>query len=250
MSNFINDVSVRRARMAEKQTRILDFLKTEQYTTADNLMHLLGVKTRPAVFKTMEKLARDGLVRKHEWFNGMSYINLYGLTPHGLGMALDDSDDINSLPVFSPAHIAVSTFWHKMDVQKIRLVCQSKGLHWIFIHQNKTQSRKVIRHLPDGVIAHNEKYIGIEVERTIKSPARYRDILGFYLTDETIDFVFYLCPNDKFKRQLGKLFANLTWFYKTVNGKKKRIEVSENNKFKVIKLLTYDEFYNIDFKPS
>ncbi|MET0013038.1 MAG: MobC family replication-relaxation protein [Sedimenticola sp.] len=190
----------RESRRKEKTQFALAFLLEETFTTAENMGLVMGIKSRQGVSKALSQLENAGLVRKVDVpLLGQRCIRLYGITPHGVGMAQIDSDAWRDRPSFEPSRVYVSTLQHRIDTQKLRLQAEAAGWsNWIpgerlgkFTRGDKRPDAIAVS--PTGITT------AIEVERTIKSKRRYEEIISHYLQlikggEMGINRVVYLSP--------------------------------------------------------
>lgn len=85
--NHLLSPETRYQRNLEKREIVLRFLRDETYSSANIIGDLLGFKSVQAAHQTLNKMARDGFLRKTSVsFLGKSIV-LFGITEHGLAYA-------------------------------------------------------------------------------------------------------------------------------------------------------------------
>jgi hypothetical protein len=206
------DHAQRIARNEEKTRLVLRFLRDETWTHIDVLQNLLGIKTRSPVHTFLRKLEAQNLIRSD--FLDVAYgrdIQLWGITSNGLAHSFDDDEQYQARPTFSVKKVTQSTMQHKLDLQYVRVLCEKKGfLNWR--DGSSLGLRKSGFKVPDALVDMNGQTVALEVERTIKTAKRYADIIASHLRaarDGHWSKVIYLCPNEKVKKQLMKVFFSV-----------------------------------------
>lgn len=206
------DHAQRTARNEEKTRLVLRFLREETWTHIDVIQKLLNIKTRSPVHTFLRKLEAQNLIKSD--FLTVAYgrdIQLWGITSHGLAHSFDDDEQYQERPTFSVKKVTQSTMQHKLDLQYVRVLCEKKGfLNWR--DGSRLGLRKSGFKVPDALVDMNGQTVAIEVERTIKTAKRYADIIASHLRaarDGHWAKVIYLCPDEKVKKQLMKVFFSV-----------------------------------------
>ncbi len=223
----------RQNRILEKRKLILKFLRYETYSHVDVFKILLNVKTVQAVYQTLDKMVRDNLVRKAKI--NVTYgrpITLFGITDNGLAHAFDLNEAFEKRPIFQPSKVKVTMLNHKIQVQLFIVKSKFHGYTKVK-NADLLNFRRSECKVPDLIAEYDEKVIGIEVELTIKSIKRYKDIIIAHLLsikNEHWHEVHYLVPSIDFKARLERIFKSI----KTVQYKNQTIELNEKHfsKFK------------------
>lgn len=243
-SFFIHDETAKTKRIEEKRSAVLNFLAAETFSTSEILGQLLGL-SRNVTYKTLKAMERQELVKLYEIEFELAQRgkqSIWGLTPKGALLAAD-LEDFN-IDYFEAGRIATSTMSHSIAIQRVKLSGIHKG--W----QNWTSSRKLRQiaaknpkkwsQIPDAIASSpNGKIVAFEVEKTVKTPKRYEAILSNYarmFLDETVDNVFYICP-EHIARRLQLLFSKINKI--TIDGRR---YPAHENVLKKIHFLSYDEW--------
>ncbi|MCT8351672.1 MULTISPECIES: MobC family replication-relaxation protein [Photorhabdus] len=238
--NLINDYTLRNQRKNKKINDVLCFLKSETFTTADVLKGVLKFKTISPVYTLLRKLVAEGVICVYSCDLGTGKINIYGLTPHGAGLAMNENDNIADIHIFHPSKTTISVLRHKLDIQLIRIVVETKGHQWLSIYSTKKKKPEAF----DGYIITSKSVnkIAVKVERTIKSLEHYRKILGQYIEQQQnkqFDQVYYLLPDVNLKNRVEKIYKSIN----SVIVGNETITIDEQT-WNFIKFFTYEELKN------
>ncbi|MGY5652748.1 MobC family replication-relaxation protein [Vibrio cincinnatiensis] len=206
------DHAQRTARNEEKTRLVLRFLRDETWTHIDVIQQLLGIKTRSPVHGFLRKLEARELI-KSEFFS-VAYgrdIQIWGITPNGLAHSFDDGEEYKDRPTFSVKKVTQSTMQHKLDLQRLRVLCERCGFtNWR--DGSQLGLRKSGFKVPDALVDMNGNTVAIEVERTIKTAKRYAEIIASHLRasrDRHWTKVFYFCPDEQTKKRLMNVFFSV-----------------------------------------
>lgn len=165
------------ARAQAKEQIVLSFLASgEVWTTVPILQLLLSLSPR-RVHLLMQRMQRDQLV-KSVAVDGFGHTKLaFGITPTGLAFAENAAPDcprFESLP--SPQFMA-----HHLDTQRARLQAERAGWTW---KAGKLLYNSGLQKVPDALATSPAgEIVAIEIERTIKTPLRYQQIIPSALKD-------------------------------------------------------------------
>ena len=166
------------ARAQAKEQTVLDFLASgEVWTTPQILAPLLGLSLRRA-FDQVQKMERDGLVitEKIELGRGLT---LVGITPQGL--AYSAHPRAAETARFEPGRVSESFVHHHIDTQRARLQAEAAGWTW---EAGKLLYARGWHKVPDALATSpTGERVAIEIERTIKTPLRYSQIIPQALRD-------------------------------------------------------------------
>lgn len=183
------------ARAQAKEVLVLDFLASgEVWTTPQILALLLGLSLRRA-FDQVQKMERDGLVitEKIELGRGTT---LVGITPQGL--AYSTHPNAAQTARFEPGRVSESFVHHHIDTQRARLAAEAAGWTW---EAGKLLYARGWHKVPDALATSpTGERVAIEIERTIKTPLRYSQIIPAALRDVKAghyDRVQYLSPQGR-----------------------------------------------------
>lgn len=164
------------ARAHAKRRLVLDWLAGgECYSTAQNLAKLLEL-SRPTVHDLLSAMERDGLLQ-HESVDA-STRKIWGVTPHGIALSSVEKPG----PHFERGRVSAGFIQHHLDTQKARLQAEANG--WIGWMPGKLLYDIGLKKIPDAVATTPaSQTIAIEIERTIKTPKRYAEIIPATLMD-------------------------------------------------------------------
>lgn len=202
-------------RRAEKEKIILNFLKEECFSTARLIGMLLSTK-RTATFETVKRMEKNGLLIQGQ----VDDKRVWGLTPAGAFLA----DEEGKCRHFDPKRISAITLKHDLAVQRAKVEAMAMGwsdfLAERTLRQMAVKERTTWLQVPDAfAVSPRGRKVAFEVERTAKTPKRYKAIFDSYcqmLADRTIQEVVYICSEDICPR-LERLFLRIETM--TVNGK-------------------------------
>lgn len=203
----------RRKRAGKNQEWILQFLAEEGFSTASLLATLLQFKQTRSVYKILDRLEDKKLIR-HKKIEGIE--RLYTLTPLGHSFVEGDCENYRSV---SLNNIKPLSLPHKFAIQECKIAMQNNGVEW----GNVKGKIKKYEARPDGVIWYQFgdeelRPIAIEVELTVKTKKRYKDIFSAYFNPynhgSKYDIVLYVVPNEIMRNRLINLFSDIS-----ANGK-------------------------------
>lgn len=192
------------ARAAAKRNLALDFLASgEQFFNAEIASILLST-SRSSALRTLTSMVRDGELKTEEHYLKGRKVMIYGITSHGLAMA--DKFDQSAFELGkNPSYLT-----HHFQTQLARLKAEDQG--WTDWTPGKTLHDKGLKKIPDALATSpNAKRVALEIERNIKTPKRYAEIIGAHLlgcSNKTWDEVHYLTP-DGVSGRLHKLFLSI-----------------------------------------
>lgn len=192
------------ARAAVKRKLTLDFLASgEQFFNAEIASILLST-SRSSGLRTLASMVKDGELKTEEHFIKGRKTVLYGITTHGLAMA----DVFNQNPFELGKNPSYLT--HHFQTQLARLKAEDQG--WTDWKPGKTLHDQGLKKIPDALATSPAgKRVAIEIERNIKTPKRYAEIIGAHLlgcSNKTWDEIHYLTP-DGVSGRLHKLFLSI-----------------------------------------
>lgn len=247
-SFFIHDQKKLVQRIEEKHNIVLKFLAHEVFSTSEILGQLLNL-SRTAAYQTLKSMEKRNLVQMYSIEYELAQRGkqtIWGLTPQGALFATDFES--SKVDFYEAGRIATSTMAHSIAVQRVKVNGMAKGwTNWISsrrLRQLAVKDKGKWRQIPDAIAVSTEgKTVAFEIERTVKTPARYEVILGHYakmLVDETVNDVFYIGPRNIIKR-LHRLFSKIDKI--VINAKTYPVH---DNVRKHIHFLSFDEWYDLD----
>jgi DNA-binding Lrp family transcriptional regulator len=214
MSNLISSKAERDRIKAEKQSKVLSFLLEERFSTAAVLALLLKM-TPNGVHRTLLKMEKEGLIKPHTVDFELSAWNLkiWGLMPKGALLAADMNEDLNFFEVGRTKPITIA---HSLALQRVKVIALiNRWVEWESsskMLKKANENRSTWIQVPDAVARSPKgRKVAIELERTVKTPKRYVEILANYaemMSMRIIDEVIYVCPAQLTAR-LERLFHRI-----------------------------------------
>ena len=205
----------RKGRNEEKIRLLLDFLKEETYSDFTNLKVFFGYKGQAAtLYRLLGKIEGMGLIQKFVFTSREGNLALWGITQDGIAVVINPDDQIFPSR-FEPSKLKGWGLDHHLDNQLIHLILKQKGAtDWINGDRNTFLNQFKVKHRPDGLITlPNGRRIAIETERSLKTKARYQQIIQSHLAARTAEswfYVFYVLPDDQKKRALMLMFDTIS----------------------------------------
>lgn len=212
---LIHDPKVRENIHLEKQAKVLQWLKTEIYSSGALLGQVMGVQSRQAIHKALSRMQEDGLIRAGLVRTIAGRQALWGITEHGQAMAFDPAQEkAPSAKVFQLGAISVLRLQHTLTLQAMKLDAMAKGwTAWRNCDREvrlKSRNNR-LQHRADVIAIHPAgRIIAVELELTFKSVKRYaEDILpdhvrNIYVEDQ-YQHVLWVCPNQQDESRMRKL---------------------------------------------
>jgi hypothetical protein len=253
--HLIADPAERKARAAEKEEWVLEFLRDEIYSSTAILAVVMAVGER-AARNVLNRMAKRGLLVKDEVkFMGGRALPLWGITSSGVleGLEPEEIATVN-LRHHRVGGVSPITITHTLDVQRCRQYCEIDldFEDWtptrLLPAQNEKKShpdRWAV--YPDGVVMQpvgdRMLPVAIEVERTRKSPQRYVQIIRGHLQNirkKRYLRVYYYCQSEKVANSMKALFLRMIEekdikFWKTVGDRDELLSSEEILRFFVFR---------------
>jgi len=220
--------------MAEnKQSAILSFLASgEVYTTLPILMLLLK-RSESTIRRTVELMLKENLLKLEPLEVGSKKTILIGITPHGVGMA----DRAGLCPHFAIGRTNPAYVSHHLAVQETRIKAVNfGGTDWL---PGRALRNKSYLKVPDALYVMDGRTIAVEVERNIKTPKRYAEVMSNYLQEmskKSWTEVHYITTPNVVPR-IQKIFNELGTV--TVKGTVVKLEQKHLGRFK---FYSFDEY--------
>lgn len=202
MSNLIASRTEQEKIRKVKELLILSFLLDEGYSTL-TILALLLTMTPNGTRRILQSMEAKQLIKAYQVAVPLNprKVLVWGLTPTGAAFVTPDNEPLR---FFEVGRIKPITMDHSLALQRIKAI----GLRGGWGEWNS--SSKMLRtaneqrfewlQVPDSVaISPQGRKVAIELERRLKTPKRYVEILANYaemLTSEVIQEVFYVCPNE------------------------------------------------------
>ncbi|HAU5635951.1 MobC family replication-relaxation protein [Citrobacter amalonaticus] len=240
---LIHNPSERKKIADARMLTLLNFLKDETWSDFSTLRRKLGFSdsAHSPLYKLLNKAIQDGLIIKHVIPETTRKTALWGITMQGLSRVVTQDDPV--FPAyFEPGKLSYQTLHHHLFNQRIRLALEDKGgNNWCNGDRKAFAVRfPGVRHRPDGVITlSNGAIVAVEAERTLKTRARYINIISSHLS--AIDagywhYAVYATPNETTRKSLKRLFDGI----RTVERKNIPVPFSGRNRERFL-LRTVDE---------
>lgn len=228
----------RAERVQQKRSATLRFLREEIWTDHHNLGQLLRVNPM-ATYRTVAALERADLVRVERVPIVGGHITLIGITHHGQGMAAEPGEAVVE-KVFAPGRVPTTYLRHMLDVQLMRVKAEQVG--WTqWVNADRIEKWPEGQARPDAFVTDGGgRRIAVEVERTIKSPKRYNQILNAWLQAirrGDVQRVVWVSPTEAIRDRLKQIILAMT--HVEVGGQKVLIP---QDRFQNLVFLTYAEW--------
>jgi len=224
----------RTARAQDKTDILLKFLGSgEVFTTAQIAAQLWNVDRRRAA-AGMRSMETRGLLKSEMHDVRAQDVCVFGITPHGLALADCYGNPRHELGRTNGAQIE-----HRIAGQRMRIKAEAEG--WA-----KWTPERVIRltpnlkKVPDAAATNPDGHrIAIEIERSIKTPKRYAEIIVAYLLEikaGRYSEVHYVSPPGTEKLVAG-MFSRIESV--KFNGQIVKLEAKHRERFK---FFSFDEW--------
>lgn len=236
-------MSKQQKRSAEKEKKISDFLRDESFSIAPIIGSLLDLQPS-ATHTTLNGMQKRGLIK--QWYvqfevTSAGRLSIWGLTPTGALLAADDG----SCDYYEAGRIPIITMAHSIAIQRVKVVAVKSGWEqWLSsrrMRQIAHKDRSKWLQVPDALATSPKgQKIALEIERTVKTPKRYEEILSNYcqmLLDKTVDRVVYVCP-EKIAPRLERLFLRIESIF--VNGGIQPVHESFRNRFHFVTYIEWE----------
>ena len=245
MINKMRSYTERMERGKEKILNVLTFLKEETYSDKASLMQVSGITNSGNFYRFIEKLVQHNFLQRFVFEVPGTRITLWGITMDGIAVVLQPDDVFPNR--FEPSKLTGWSLQHHIMNQNIRLTLEAKGGHsWINGDRKSFMTQFDVKHRPDGLITLPDgQRIAIEAERSLKTKARYQEIMKSHLVARKADkwqYVYYVLPDEQKKLALMKLFGSITFL--TFSGRPITLEQGHRE---VFKFFTVEELKNQSF---
>jgi hypothetical protein len=211
-----------RERNQEKALKVLGFLRTSIYSTAELLGEVMGIKSRDGIHKTLVNMEQKQLIRRHTYREFGGNLTLWGITSTGQEVSLQEGEEPIPI-VFNPAKVSLARLQHYVSIQKIRIraeaaswrnviYCDRPSVYKGNDSQNQDTINEEIR--PDLLATHpHNRIVAIEYERLLKWTPRYKEhILPGHirrLNAGEYAQVVWVCPNQKDEERLRAILMSV-----------------------------------------
>lgn len=153
------------------------------------------------VHRRLRELEKAGFIKR----SGKDIFRflLYVVTKQGLKV-LSSLGNTRGLSVLDD--VDYSSYRHDSEVTDLRIWFHNQGFtEWL--SERVLAKHYSLRHLPDGMLYHDGKYLAIEYETAQKSSQRYRHIIYSYELEDQASEVLYIVGSDRLKSKLKAMAA-------------------------------------------
>lgn len=215
----------RLARATAKRQLLIQFLASgEVYTTTVIASQVMSC-SRSAAERTLSSLVLAGSLKTESHLIDSRKSFIYGITPHGLALA-DQFDK----PFFELGRTNSSYIKHHLQTQMARLSAEAAG--WTGWVPGKVLHGKNYKKIPDALVTRPDtRHVAIEIERFIKTPKRYEEVISAHLQSITKGYwheVHYLMPS-QLNNALKKAFERVETV--PVQGERLKLEQKHRDRF-------------------
>lgn len=231
-------------RRAEKERIVRTFLKDEGFSTNKLLGELLNI-SRTGTFITLKGLEKRGILKqaKVSYELGSGSPCLWGLTRTGAFLATEDGRYTH----FDINRVSEITIRHELAVQRVRIKAYHLGWgEWLGgreLRKKAVAERSKWLQVPDAfAVSPKGRKVALEVERTVKTPKRYEEILSNFcqmLVDGTVQEIVYICPENICPR-LERLFLRIETIF--VDGKIRPVNESFRKRFHFVTFEGWEDY--------
>lgn len=221
----------REQRSTEKREKIINFLASgEGFSTTAVICELLGC-SQPVAHRVLSALVKTDQLKSETLQVEGRVTRLWGITPHGLGLA-----GIFDAPFFELGRTNPQFVTHHTDTQRARLKAAAAG--WTSWTPGKLLYNQGLKKIPDALATNPDgELVAIELERTLKTPKRYADIISQHLQIIKAGrwgMVLYLTPSRVPSLALKAAIQRVTTV--SVAGEKVQLERRHFDRFKFFDL--------------
>lgn len=233
----------RAQRAADKRHALLRFLRDEVYTTAPIAARLLDLSERQTA-RTLHGMARDELLTSKQIStdSGWSPV-LWGITPHGQGMACEPGE-FPAERVFEPARVSLSTLKHALGLQRLRAQAQAAG--WTDWQSGDRLASFDAESRPDAIATDQQGTVWcVEYERTMKRRSRYERILFTRLRairEGKYSLIVWVCDDAHVASLLRGMLTSLREFDVKHAGQKQRVTIDPARHHPLLSFTSIDQF--------
>ncbi len=217
---LIRDPQLRLKIHTQKQTKVLQWLKAEIYSSSEILTLVLGLNHRQPLHKLLMTMQEQGLIRYAKVPVIGGHQNLWGITEHGQALAYDPSkNETPSAKVFEPGRISALRLKHILGLQKMKWQALQTGWSgWKNCDRGVRPQRKdeKLRHRPDAlVIDPAGRVIAVELELTFKTVKRYaEEVIQSHArqiyVEKNYQHVLWVCPTNEDVQRMKNLLNQAT----------------------------------------
>lgn len=225
--NYVDKIKLNQMR----RDKILNFLAITEWSTADNLTLLLGVKHIKYTRRILDTMVKDYLISKGKFACSTGYRMVYFITTN---MLLELGYEVKKLRT---PQISQQNFFHSEQVQKLQIIATQSNHEWVT--EKMLIQTKQYKSYPDGLVVINNQKISIELQRNRYSLEGLKNKITKCLADclaGKFSKVLFVCVDNLNAEVMRKALYSVT----ILKGKNHQdIHFSEEYK-------AYFEFINFD----
>lgn len=181
---------------AKRELALMFLASGEVFSTVTILARVISASPSSTT-RTLDYLTRAGALKSERHVIKCRHSYIYGITPHGLGLVGKFDSRYFELGKTNTSYIP-----HHLDTQSARLNAEDEG--WKDWQPGKALYGQSLEKVPDALVTDPvKKRVAIEIERHIKTPKRYTEIISAHLqaiTQKRWAEVHYLCPDGLHKK--------------------------------------------------
>ena len=212
---LIRDPQLRLQIHSQKQTKVLQWLKAEIYSSSEILALVLGLNHRQSLHKLLMTMQEQGLIRYAKVPVVGGHQHLWGITEHGQALAYDLSkNETPSAKVFEPGRISALRLKHILGLQKMKWQALQTGWSgWKNCDRGVKPQRnnEKLRHRPDALMIDPAgKVTAVELELTFKTVKRYaEEVIQSHArqicVEKSYQHVLWVCPTAQDAQRMKNL---------------------------------------------
>jgi len=233
MTYLIHSYHDRQERANDNRQAILNFLRTETYSSTNILKGVVHLKERGTRRLLTQMIDEKLLAADEVTFLKSRALRLWGITPTGLLSHLTDRDDIKTIRLkhHTPGRVSPITVEHTLLTQQVRLWCGPYATwvptaimpghdcprghkdRWVVYPDGLEKDRHDIE-LSMALTGYGDEVFTFahEIERSRKTPRRYVRIIDGHIKNmqkQRYYAVCYWCENERAALSLKALFVRL-----------------------------------------
>lgn len=244
IKNLITSPRERDSRQQEKRQKVLKFLRQHIWSTQQILQQVIGLESRQATHKTLLQLETELLIKRHTFNSLGGPVTLWGITPHGQGMAFTPGQEPLISAYFEPSKISEQNIRHQLDIQLLRIKAEASG--WSqWIDGDRIGNIEANGKRPDAIaVDPSGSRVAIECERTIKTVKRYEQILVTYLIAikaGSISRVIWATPTAELATRLQSIIFGIN----SVRVAGEKVAIDRDRHHKNLFFVDYDRWPNV-----
>lgn len=201
---------------------LLLFLQQYPYAVTEAIQAFLNYKTERGTTGLLKRLVQHGYVKHHKMKNLAGRgLNLWGLTVKAIYAINDPASLPKRVRGFEPSRVSLATLPHTTETQRVHAALWNT-YRKVWVPKLSEKAKRLRERIGKSTrladLAYcekNDEYAEIEVELTIKSRRRYKEILSIYMDYHESEryTVVWLTKTGDDARRLRSIFAEVSEFY-------------------------------------